>query len=104
MNIIREKIQKYDMVVWIRIWGKFIVSFNYYMIRPFLAIYLFEKLDANAVVSVLICTLMPIGQLFVNVISGKLGDKLGRKSMMVVGQMLQAGAIFGCFFRIVFRY
>ncbi len=98
MNIIREKIQKYDMVVWIRIWGKFIVSFNYYMIRPFLAIYLFEKLDANAVVSVLICTLMPIGQLFVNVISGKLGDKLGRKSMMVVGQMLQAGAIFGCFF------
>lgn len=98
MNSIRDIIKKYNMVVWIRIWGKFIVSFNYYMIRPFLAIYLFEKLEVNAVASVLVCTLMPIGQLFVNLISGKLGDKLGRKSMMVVGQMLQACAIFGCYF------
>lgn len=97
MDKIRKTVKKYNHIVWIRIIGKFIVSFVYYMIRPFLAIYLYNKLDANAVVSVLVCTLMPIGQLFVNVISGKLGDRIGRKSMMVIGQMAQAFAILGCF-------
>ncbi|ASS74614.1 MFS transporter [Tumebacillus algifaecis] len=98
MNFVSQILGRYDTAIWIRVIGTILTTFASFMIRPFLALYLFDKLQGNLLLTAVIVGLQPLTGLIAGVYSGNLADRYGRKPMMVAALVIQAGTMIGYIF------
>ncbi|TCP54396.1 putative MFS family arabinose efflux permease [Tumebacillus sp. BK434] len=89
---------RYDTAIWIRVIGTILTTFGSFMIRPFLALYLFDKLEGNLLLTAVIVGLQPLTGMIAGIYSGNLADRYGRKPMMVAALVTQAGTMIGYIF------
>lgn len=83
----------YDTAVWIRAFGTALTSLTNFMMRPFLALYLFNRLDGSILLSMMIVALAPFVGMLVNLFAGGISDKIGRKPVMLTALIIQAIAM-----------
>ena len=69
-----------------------------FMIRPFLVIYLFDKLDGSVMLPMLVVALQPLCGMVVSWFGGGLSDRYGRKPIMFAALMLQMASMLGYMF------
>ncbi|PEF38679.1 MDR family MFS transporter [Bacillus wiedmannii] len=86
-------VNRYNSIIWIRLFGTALTTFGSFMIRPFLAIYLYDKLDQNLLISALIVGLQPAVGFITNLFAGKLADRYGRKPIMLISLFLESLAM-----------
>lgn len=85
--------RSYDAAVWIRAFGTALTSLTNFMMRPFLVFYLYDKLEGDILLSMLVVGLSPLVGVLVNVFAGGLSDRVGRKPVMVAALLIQAAAM-----------
>ena len=98
LDRLRSLMGRYDGAIWIRVLGTVLTSFAGFMIRPFLALYLYDKLDDNLLITALIVGLQPLTGLIAGLYAGGLSDKYGRKPVMVAALLIEALSISGYIF------
>lgn len=98
MNVVQKLIGRYDTAIWIRVIGTILTTFAGFMIRPFLALYLFDKLEGNLLLTAVIVGLQPLTSMIAGIFSGSLADRYGRKPMMVASLVIQSVTMFGYIF------
>jgi len=79
---------RYDRAIWIRVIGTILTTITGFAIRPFLAIYLYNK-TGNLYEIGLILGLAPLMGVLANLWGGGLADKYGRKPLMVWSLLFQ---------------
>jgi MFS family permease len=87
--------RRYDPTIWIRVFGTILSTLGNFMIRPFLALYLYNKLDDNLLLTAMVVGLQPLTGLLSGLYAGSLADRYGRKPMMVSGLLIEAVSIIG---------
>jgi MFS family permease len=87
--------RRYDSVIWLRVLGTVLSTLGNFMIRPFLALFLYDRLDENLLLATLIVGLQPLTGLAAGIFAGDLADRYGRKPVMVAGLSLEAFSILG---------
>jgi MFS family permease len=97
MNKLNLLLQRYDRAIWIRFIGIIITTVTSFAVRPFLAIYLYNK-TGNIYMIGVILGLAPLMGIFTNLIGGSLTDKYGRKPIMVFSLLVQAFSVMGYVF------
>jgi MFS family permease len=95
MKMIGKLLNRYPGLVWIRIFGELLTSVTGSMLTPFLIIYLYDKLDGNVLLPMVIVGLQPLSEIIITFLGGGLTDRMGRKKIIVAGLLLQAGAMAG---------
>lgn len=88
-------IQRYDPTIWIRVIGTILTTFAGFMLRPFLAFYLYDKMDGNLLVAAMVTSLHPLTGIISNLFAGSLSDKYGRKPLMVAALLIEAVSMAG---------
>ncbi|MGD6965984.1 MDR family MFS transporter [Rossellomorea vietnamensis] len=96
--MIRTLLNRYPGLVWIRVFGELLTSVTGSMLAPFLIIYLYDKLDGNVLLPMIIVGLQPLTEIVITLLGGNLTDRLGRKKIIIAGLILQAGAMAGFIF------
>nr|WP_240628556.1 MFS transporter [Bacillus salacetis] len=96
--MVRKLLNRYPGLVWIRIFGEMLTSVTGAMLAPFLIIYLYDKLDGNVLLPMVIVGLQPLSEIIITFLGGGLTDRMGRKKIIVAGLLLQAGAMAGFIF------
>ncbi|WP_274361915.1 MDR family MFS transporter [Paenibacillus thermotolerans] len=91
-------ISRYDAAIWIRIIGTVITTVAGFMIRPFLVLYLYDKLEGSILLPMLVVGLQPLAAMVVGLWAGGLSDRIGRKPLMISALALNMGAMVGFFF------
>ncbi len=86
---------RYDRTIWIRVVGTILTKFSEFMIRPFLAIYLYNRLDDNLLLTALVVGLQPAAGMIAGLFAGGLSDRYGRKPLMVIALFLQSLSVLG---------
>ncbi len=71
------------------------VTFANFMLRPFLAIYLYDKLDNNLLVAAMVVGLQPATSMVAGLYGGSLADRFGRKPLMVASLAIEAVTMIG---------
>lgn len=94
----RSILNRYDMTIWIRVLGTILTTVGSFMIRPFLALYLFDKLEENLTLAMLVIGLQSATGMIAGLFSGSFSDRFGRKPVMVLALLLEATAIIGYIF------
>lgn len=88
---LQRELSGFHRNVWILFWGSLVNAIGGFMIRPFMALYLYEKLGASTVGVGLYMAVSSSASLVSGMIGGSLCDRFGRKRVMVftlVGQSL----------------
>lgn len=98
VGFLRRTIDLYDKDVWIRLIGAMLTTITGFMIRPFLVLYLYDKLNGSILLPMLVISLAPLCGLFVSWYGGSLSDKYGRKPIMFASLVLQACCLVGYVF------
>lgn len=83
----------YDAAIWIRAVGTALTSVTNFMMRPFLVLYLFDRLEGNVFMSMLVVSLSPFMGMLVGLFAGKLSDRVGRKPVMLVSLLIQCSSM-----------
>jgi MFS family permease len=96
--MMRKFLNRYPGLVWIRVFGEMLTSITGSMLAPFLIIYLYDKLDGNILLPMVIVGLQPLSEIIITFLGGGLTDRIGRKKIIVAGLALQAGAMAGFIF------
>lgn len=81
--------RRYDMAIWIRILGNVLNAMTTFIIRPFLAIYLYDKLGSSLVSAMLVIGLQPFAGMLTGIFGGGLSDRFGRKPVMLIALLIQ---------------
>jgi len=84
----------YDAAIWIRAFGTALTSLTNFMMRPFLVLYLYNQLGGSILLSMLVVSLSPFVGMLVNLVAGRLSDKVGRKPVMLAALIIQGAAMF----------
>jgi len=79
--------KKFDRSLWIRFWGELILGIGFFMIYPFLSLYLNDKLSGNTLMVGLVLASSPIAALIGSLMGGSIADRMGRKPVMVISLM-----------------
>ncbi|MBM7587802.1 MFS family permease [Bacillus pakistanensis] len=90
--------QRYSTPVWIQFCGELLTSTTGAMLAPFLIIFLHDQLGGNLILPLIIVGLQPLTEIVMTLIGGGLTDRLGRKSIILTGLLLQAVAMLGFVF------
>ncbi|HZG58618.1 MFS transporter [Paenibacillus sp.] len=89
---------RYDRAIWIRLIGTALTTVANFMIRPFMVLYLYDKLEGSVLLPMLIVGLQPLSSMLVGLWGGGLADRYGRKPLMagalVVNMAAMAGFVF----------
>ncbi|EST53825.1 hypothetical protein T458_16905 [Brevibacillus panacihumi W25] len=88
-------LSRYDPTIWIRFIGTVLTTFAGFMLRPFLAFYLYDKMDGNLLVAALVTSLHPLTGMISNLFAGSLSDKYGRKPLMVAALLIESVSMAG---------
>lgn len=91
--------RRYDRALWIRVVGTILTTVTSFAIRPFLAVYLYDK-TGNIYTIGLILGLAPLMGVLTNLLGGGLADKYGRKPLMVYSLFFQALSMAGYIFAV----
>ncbi|MFC5468897.1 MDR family MFS transporter [Cohnella suwonensis] len=89
---------RYDSGIWIRVLGAALTTITGFMIRPFLVLYLYDKLEGSVILPMLIVGLQPLCGLFVNWFGGGWSDRFGRKPLIMISLALQMLCMVGYVF------
>lgn len=95
MTWLQSVIARYDTTIWIRVIGTILTTFAGFMLRPFLAIYLYEKLDGNLILTAVVVGLQPLTGIVSSLFSGGLADRLGRKPIMIAALLIESVSMLG---------
>ena len=90
---------RYDRAIWIRVIGTILTTITSFAIRPFLAIYLYNKTGSLYEIG-LILGLAPLMGVLANLWGGGLADKYGRKPLMVWSLLFQGISMLGYIFAV----
>ncbi|MBP2000258.1 MFS family permease [Paenibacillus shirakamiensis] len=82
-------IRRYDLAIWIRILGNALNAMTTFIIRPFLAIYLYDKLGGSLVSAMLVIGLQPFAAMLTGIFGSGLSDRFGRKPLMLSALVIQ---------------
>ncbi|GAB6990754.1 MDR family MFS transporter [Paenibacillus pini] len=82
-------LRRYDIAIWIRILGNALNAMTTFIIRPFLAIYLYDKLGGSLVSAMLVIGLQPFAAMLTGIFGGGLSDRFGRKPVMITAVLIQ---------------
>jgi MFS family permease len=88
-------IDRYDTAIWIRVIGTILTTFAGFMLRPFLAFYLYDKMDGNLIVAAMVTSLQPLTSMIASIYSGGFADRYGRKPMMVLALLIESISMAG---------
>ncbi|MFD2169376.1 MDR family MFS transporter [Tumebacillus lipolyticus] len=88
MNWLQKIYQRYDQTIWIRALGGVLTTIATFMLRPFLALYLYDKLDGDLFVTTLIVALQPGTSIIASLYAGGFSDRYGRKPVMVISLLI----------------
>jgi MFS family permease len=91
----RRMLGQYDSGIWIRVIGSALSTVTGFMIRPFLVLYLYEKLNGSVLLPMLVVGLAPLCGMIVSWFGGGISDRLGRRPVMVVALLLQMLCMIG---------
>ncbi|MDF2937746.1 MAG: transporter [Paenibacillaceae bacterium] len=83
----------YDTAIWIRAIGTALTSITNFMMRPFLVLYLYNRLEGDVFMSMLVVSLSPFMGMLVGLFAGKLSDRVGRKPVMLASLLIQCGSM-----------
>ncbi|WP_228551311.1 MFS transporter [Paenibacillus sp. B01] len=86
-------IRRYDSALWIRICGNAVTATTTFLIRPFLALYLYEQSGGSLLLAMLVIGLQPFASMATSFIAGGLSDRLGRRPVMLGALLLQAACM-----------
>jgi MFS family permease len=89
---------RYDRGIWIRVLGSALTTTTGFMIRPFLALYLFDRLEGSILLPMLVIGLQPLCGMIVMWYGGGLSDRYGRKPLMLAALLLQMCCMAGYVF------
>lgn len=95
MGWLQTLIARYDTAIWIRVIGTILTTFAGFMLRPFLAIYLYDKLDGNLILAAVVVGLQPLTGIISGLYSGGLADRYGRKPLMIVALIIESVSMLG---------
>ena len=90
---------RYDRAIWIRVIGTILTTLTGFAIRPFLALYLYNK-TGNLYDIGIILGLAPLVGVLANIWGGGLADKYGRKPLMVWSLLFQGLSMLGYIFAV----
>ncbi len=97
-NQLTAYMKRYDAGVWIRVLGTALSTITGFMIRPFLVLYLFDRLEGSIMLPMLVVALQPLFGMVVSWTGGGLSDRYGRKPLMFAALMLQMLSMTGYVF------
>jgi MFS family permease len=95
MQRLRRMLGQYDSGIWIRVLGSALSTITGFMIRPFLVLYLYQKLQGSVILPMLVVGLAPLCGMIVSWYGGGLSDRLGRKPIMIASLLLQMFCMIG---------
>lgn len=95
MNRIVELTARYDAAIWVRVIGTMLTTVSGFMLRPFLALYLYDKLGGSIIMSMAVLGLQPISGILMNIWGGSLTDRYGRKPLMLGALIIQTICMIG---------
>lgn len=95
MQRIRSIFARYDQTIWIRVLGTILTTFAGFMVRPFLALYLFDQLGNNLIAATMITGLQPLTGMVASLFGGGLADRYGRKPLMVAALVIESLSMLG---------
>ncbi|QYR23491.1 MFS transporter [Paenibacillus sp. sptzw28] len=82
-------LRRYDTAIWIRVLGNALNAMTTFIIRPFLALYLFDKLEGSILYTMMVIGLQPFASMITGVFAGSLSDRFGRKPVMIAALLIQ---------------
>lgn len=85
----------YDSAVWIQFTGTILSALTMFMIRPFLVLYLHDRMDGAVLLPILIVTLQPLCGMVAGIGGGTWSDRFGRKPVLLVSMLLQTVSMAG---------
>lgn len=88
-------IARYDRAIWIRVIGTILTTFAGFMLRPFLAFYLYDRLDNNLLLAAMVTSLQPLASIISGYFAGSLSDRYGRKPLMIAALMIEGLSMAG---------
>lgn len=91
-------LRQYNAPIWIRVFGSAITSTTNFMLRPFLVLYLYNKLDSSIILPLLVVGLQPLAGILISLWGGGLADRFGRKPIMVTSLLIQTVSMIGFIF------
>ncbi|MHB9146126.1 MAG: MDR family MFS transporter [Symbiobacteriia bacterium] len=86
-------ISGFHRIVWVLFFGNLVNAIGGFMIRPFLALYLYSRLGASTVVIGLFMGLMALVGLASGMVAGSFADRFGRRRMMIIGLAAEAAVM-----------
>ncbi|ARU63727.1 MFS transporter [Tumebacillus avium] len=95
MNWIQNIYRRYDAAIWIRAFGTALTMMSSFMIRPFLALYLYDKLEGDLLITTLIVALQPGSSIIASLYAGGLSDRFGRKPLMLASLLISVFSLVG---------
>ncbi|MGE5701654.1 MAG: MDR family MFS transporter [Clostridia bacterium] len=98
MRYITAILERYDTAIWVRFWGTVLTSLTGFMLRPFMVLYLNEKLGGSVILPMIVIGLQPFVGMVVSVMGGGLTDRFGRKPLMLAALLIQTGSMAGMAF------
>ncbi|GED29243.1 MFS transporter [Brevibacillus centrosporus] len=88
-------IARYDRAIWIRVIGTILTTFAGFMLRPFLAFYLYDRMDGNLLLAAMVTSLQPLTSIISGYFAGSLSDKYGRKPLMIAALLIESVSMAG---------
>lgn len=88
-------IARYDRAIWIRVIGTILTTFAGFMLRPFLAFYLYDRMDGNLLLAAMVTSLQPLTSIISGYFAGSLSDRYGRKPLMVAALLIESISMLG---------
>ncbi|UFJ39821.1 MFS transporter [Brevibacillus humidisoli] len=91
-------LKRYDTAIWVRVFGTVLTTLTGFMLRPFLVLYLYDKLDGSILLPMVVVGLQPLTGILVTLWGGGLTDRYGRKPLMVTALIVQTLSMTGFIF------
>ncbi|GAX88945.1 MDR family MFS transporter [Effusibacillus lacus] len=98
MNRIRAFVHQYDTAIWVRVFGTILTTVAGFMLRPFLVLYLYDKLGGSVMMPMVILGLQFSSGVFMNIWGGSLADRYGRKPVMMIALIVEMISMTGFVF------
>ncbi|MGD8188783.1 MDR family MFS transporter [Brevibacillus ginsengisoli] len=95
MNKLKELLLRYDTAIWVRVFGTMLTTTTGFMLRPFLVLYLYDKLGGSVLLPMVIVGLQPLMGILISLWGGGMTDRYGRKPLMLIALVIEALSMTG---------
>ncbi|WP_018133162.1 MDR family MFS transporter [Effusibacillus pohliae] len=95
---LRTIVNRYDTAIWVRVFGTILTTVAGFMIKPFLVLYLYNKLGGAVLLPMVILGLQSASGVLLNLWGGSLTDRYGRRPLMLIALSIEMLAMIGFMF------